>query len=152
MFFANTLAAGCMRVAETLARDGEGATKLIRASVRGAAATHEARRVAKAIINSPLVKTMAHGADPNVGRILMAIGKCFDCQIRPDSTCAAINGHDVVRDGLRIEFDENALRQELAGDTVEIDVDLGIADGHAIAFGCDLTRGYIEENAAYYSP
>jgi glutamate N-acetyltransferase/amino-acid N-acetyltransferase len=149
--FANTLAAGCMRMAETLARDGEGATKLIRAIVNGAASNAEARRIAKSIINSPLIKTMAHGADPNVGRVLMAVGKCFDCQVRPDSTHAAINGHDVVRHGLRIDFDEYTIRQQLAGDTVEIAVDLGIADGHAVAFGCDLTRGYIEENAAYYS-
>jgi glutamate N-acetyltransferase / amino-acid N-acetyltransferase len=149
--FAATLAAGCMRMAETLARDGEGATKLIRAMVTGAASNPEARRIAKSIVNSPLIKTMAHGADPNVGRVLMAVGKCFDCQIRPETTRAAINGYDVVRDGLRIDFDEQAIRKELAGDTVEIAVDLGIATGHAVAFGCDLTRGYVEENAAYYS-
>ena len=149
--FAATLAAGCMRMAETLARDGEGATKLIRAVVTGAASDREARRVAKSIVNSPLIKTMAHGADPNVGRVLMAVGKCFECQIRPDSTRAAINGHEVVSNGLRIDFDEQAIRQQLAGDTVEIAVDLGIAGGHAVAFGCDLTRGYVEENAAYFS-
>ena len=73
-------------MAEMLARDGEGATHLIRATVRGAAKESDARRVAKSLVNSPLVKTMVHGADPNVGRLLMAVGKCFESAIRPDTT------------------------------------------------------------------
>jgi glutamate N-acetyltransferase/amino-acid N-acetyltransferase len=149
--FARTLAAGCVRMTEILARDGEGAKHLIRASVRGAANEKEARTIAKSLVNSPLVKTMVHGADPNVGRILMAVGKCFDCVIRPESTDAWINGHPVVRGGLRLEFDEAALRATLASENVDIDVALGVGEGSATAYGCDLTAGYIEENAAYYS-
>jgi glutamate N-acetyltransferase/amino-acid N-acetyltransferase len=149
--FARTLAAGCVRMTEILARDGEGAKHLIRASVRGAANENEARIIAKSLVNSPLVKTMVHGADPNVGRILMAVGKCFDCVIRPDSTDAWINGHAVVRGGLRLEFDEVSLRATLASENVDIDVALGVGEGSATAYGCDLTAGYIEENAAYYS-
>src|SRR5690606_6115924 len=71
--FAQALRAGCIRMAEMMARDGEGATKLLRARVDGARTRADARRAAKAIINSPLVKTMAFGADPNVGRVLMAV-------------------------------------------------------------------------------
>lgn len=149
--FEPALIAGCVRVTEMLARDGEGATKLLRVSVNGAASEDEARIVARAIVNSPLIKTMAHGADPNVGRILMAIGKCFDCTIRPGSTDASINGARVVSGGRRTDFDEPALRSALAADTVDIEVRLGVGDGHAIAWGCDLSAGYIEENAAYYS-
>jgi glutamate N-acetyltransferase/amino-acid N-acetyltransferase len=134
-----------------LARDGEGATKLIRATVHQAANEAEARRIAKAIVNSPLIKTMAHGADPNVGRILMAVGKCFDCTIEPARTSATINGATVVENGLRADFDEPALRRSLAGDTVDIEVRLGLGTAAATAFGCDLGKGYIEENAAYYS-
>lgn len=149
--FARALTAACIRMAEILARDGEGATKLLRATVRGAASDQDARRVAKSIINSPLVKTMARGADPNVGRLLMAIGKCFDAQLAPDRTSASINGTRVVENGLRVDFDEPALRRELAGDPVDIVVDLGVGPAEATAFGCDLTEGYVSENAAYYS-
>ena len=149
--FADALTAGCLRMAELLARDGEGATRLLRATVRGAASDADARRVAKSLVNSPLVKTMVHGADPNIGRILMAVGKCFDCTIQPASTDAWINGTPVVRGGERVEFDEAAVRAALAGDTVDIEVALGLGQSHARTFGCDLTAGYIAENAAYYS-
>jgi glutamate N-acetyltransferase/amino-acid N-acetyltransferase len=149
--FAAALVAGCVRVTEMLARDGEGATKLLRVSVAGAASEAEARCVARTIVNSPLIKTMAHGADPNVGRILMAIGKCFECTIRPDSTDATVNGTTVVSGGRRADFDEAAVRTALAADTVDIAVELGAGDGRAIAWGCDLSAGYVAENAAYYS-
>jgi len=149
--FAKVLTAGSVRMTEMLARDGEGAQHLLRATVRGAATEAEARRIAKSLVNSPLVKTMVHGADPNVGRLLMAVGKCFECTIRPESTDAWINGHSVVRGGLRLDFDEPALRAALATEIVDIGVSLGVGDGVATAYGCDLTEGYINENAAYYS-
>ena len=149
--FARVLTAGCVRMAEMLARDGEGAQHLLRVTVRGAATEREARLVAKSLVNSPLVKTMVHGADPNVGRLLMAVGKCFDCTVRQESTDAWINGHSVVSGGLRIDFDEAALRTTLATEVVDIGVSLGVGDASATAYGCDLTAGYIEENAAYYS-
>ena len=149
--FRKALKMGSLRMTEMLARDGEGATKLLRATVRGAANAAEARRVAKSLVNSPLVKTMVHGADPNVGRLLMAVGKCFDCTIRPDTTDAWINGQKVVHAGVRTTFDEAAVRTALATDTTDILVSLGVGDGEATAFGCDLSAGYISENAAYYS-
>ena len=149
--FLKALRTGSLRMTEMLARDGEGATKLLRATVRGAATPVEARRIAKSIVNSPLVKTMVHGADPNVGRLLMAIGKCFECTIRVGSTDAWINGQKVVHQGERTTFDEAAVRDALATDTTDILVSLGAGDGEATAFGCDLSAGYISENAAYYS-
>jgi glutamate N-acetyltransferase/amino-acid N-acetyltransferase len=149
--FATALTDGCRRITEMLARDGEGATKLLRVTVSGALDQAEARRIAKSVVNSPLIKTMAHGADPNVGRVLMAVGKCFDCTIRPETTSAAINGQTVIDHGRRTAFDEAALRRELAGDTVSIDVHMGVGEDSATAFGCDLTAGYVAENAAYYS-
>lgn len=149
--FAAALRAGCIRMTELLARDGEGATKLIRATVTGARSEEEARRVAKSIVNSPLIKTMAFGADPNTGRILMAVGKCFDADVRPDRLRASICGTVVFAEGRRADFDEAALRETLAGDPVDIEVDLGVGAGRATAYGCDLTHGYIDENAAYYS-
>jgi glutamate N-acetyltransferase/amino-acid N-acetyltransferase len=149
--FADVLTAGCIRMAEMLARDGEGAQHLIRATVRDAATEEDARRVAKSLVNSPLVKTMVHGADPNVGRLLMAVGKCFDCAVRADATDAWINGHAVVRRGQRLDFDEDQVRSTLRDEVVTLEVSLGLGMESATAFGCDLTRGYIEENAAYYS-
>jgi len=149
--FQAALTAACLRMTEVLARDGEGAEHLIRATVRGAASEGEARRVAKALVNSPLVKTMVHGADPNVGRLLMAVGKCFECDVRPPSTDAWINGHPVVRGGTRLDFDDADVRRTLGDEVVDLVVSLGTGDAEATAYGCDLTKGYVEENAAYYS-
>ena len=147
----DALVEGSVRMTELLARDGEGATHLLCATVRGAADEAEARRVAKSIVNSPLVKTMVYGADPNVGRLLMAVGKCVDCTIRPEATDAWINGHQVVRGGARLDFDDAVVREALSTERVELAVALGVGDGAATAYGCDLTKGYIDENAAYYS-
>ncbi len=149
--FAEALRLGSIRMTEMMARDGEGATKLLRAHVRGARDQAQARTVARSIINSPLVKTMAFGADPNTGRVLMAVGKCFDVEQDPARISVRIKEVEVFRAGTRCDYDEVALRTLLAGDPVDIEVDLGIAEGEATAFGCDLTHGYIEENAAYYS-
>jgi glutamate N-acetyltransferase / amino-acid N-acetyltransferase len=149
--FREALRAGCLRMTEMLARDGEGASKLLRSRVSGAATREDARTVAKSIINSPLVKTMAFGADPNVGRLLMAIGKCFDAHIDADRTDVWIDEIQVVESGRKAEFDENEVRERLRGDPVELRVDLGVGEHAATAFGCDLTHGYVEENAAYYS-
>ena len=149
--FLDTLVAGCLRMTEMLARDGEGAEHLIRAHVSGAVSGDEARRIAKSLVNSPLVKTMVHGADPNVGRLLMAVGKCFDCTIAPASTDASINGYQVVRGGSRVDFDDAIVRDTLRREVVDLEVSLGVGTASATAFGCDLTKGYIDENAAYYS-
>jgi glutamate N-acetyltransferase/amino-acid N-acetyltransferase len=148
---ARVLAAGCIRMTEILARDGEGADHLVRAIVRNAASDSDARRVAKSVINSPLVKTMVHGADPNVGRLLMAVGKCVDCTVRPESTDAWINGLQVVRNGQRVAFDENLVRATLRTEIVDLEISLGVGEARATAYGCDLSQGYVDENAAYYS-
>ncbi|HEY4303652.1 MAG TPA: bifunctional glutamate N-acetyltransferase/amino-acid acetyltransferase ArgJ [Gemmatimonadaceae bacterium] len=149
--FAAALRDGCVRMTEILARDGEGAEHLIRATVRDAADEREARVVAKSLINSPLVKTMVHGADPNVGRLLMAVGKCFDARIQMETTDAWINGFQVVKGGRRLDFDDNIVRKTLSAEVVDLEVALGVGEASAVAYGCDLTKGYIDENAAYYS-
>ena len=149
--FTAALVDGCVRMTEMLARDGEGATRLLRVTIRGARDEHDARRIAKSLVNSPLIKTMVHGADPNVGRILMAVGKCVDCTIAPAKTSASVNGHAVVRNGNRVDFDDSTVRAALAKEAVDVLVDLGVGTALATAYGCDLSKGYIEENAAYYS-
>ncbi|MBX3174726.1 MAG: bifunctional glutamate N-acetyltransferase/amino-acid acetyltransferase ArgJ [Gemmatimonadaceae bacterium] len=149
--FREALLAGCLKMTETLGRDGEGAEHLLRVTVRGARDDGEARKIAKSVVNSPLVKTMVHGADPNVGRLLMAVGKCFDCMIRPATTDAWINGHQVVRNGERLSFDDATVRAALSTEVVDLEIALGVGDARAVAYGCDLTKGYVEENASYYS-
>jgi glutamate N-acetyltransferase/amino-acid N-acetyltransferase len=136
---------------ETLARDGEGASTLLRITVTGAATRDDARTVAKSLVNSPLVKTMVAGGDPNVGRILMAVGKCFEAGIDPDRIQARVCGVTVLEEGGKVDFDEAAVRRLLGEDPVDIEVELGVGEARARAWGCDLTHGYIEENAAYYS-
>jgi glutamate N-acetyltransferase/amino-acid N-acetyltransferase len=102
-------------------------------------------------VESPLVKTMVHGGDPNVGRLLMAVGKCFDCRVEPARLTAWIGPVEVFGGSLRREFDEGAVRALLLADPVDVTVDLGVGEGEARAWGCDLSSGYVEENAAYYS-
>jgi len=149
--FSEALKFGCVEMAKILARDGEGATKLLLAHVRGANTKTEARIIAKSLINSPLIKTMAYGADPNIGRVLMAVGKCIECEIIPERLEIHINGQLVFAHSQKATFDEMAVRHLLAGDPVEITVNLNVGAQEAIAYGCDLTEGYIVENAAYYS-
>ncbi len=149
--FGSALDRLCLGMAEWLARDGEGATKLLRVEVGGARTDGEARRVAKAVVDSPLVKTMVHGADPNVGRILMAVGKCVDCGIDPRRVSAYLQGVPVIAAGRIAPFDEPVLRERLRGDPVEIVIELAVGTGRGLGLGCDLTAGYIEENAAYAS-
>jgi glutamate N-acetyltransferase / amino-acid N-acetyltransferase len=149
--FRDSLREACVRMTMMLARDGEGASKLLLGRVTGARSDADARTVARSIINSPLVKTMAFGADPNVGRILMAVGKCFDVEQDPALISIAINDTPVFTRGTKTDYDEDALRILLAGDPVEIHVDLALGPHATTAYGCDLTHGYVEENAAYYS-
>ena len=149
--FEGALMASLTRVAEMLARDGEGASRLLRVTVTGAADRVEARRIAKSLVNSPLVKTMVYGGDPNVGRILMAVGKCVDCRVDSTRLEATISGVTVYSGGGLTEFDESKVRSLLGLDPVDLVVELGLGEGEAQAWGCDLTPGYISENAAYYS-
>jgi len=149
--FSEALKFGCVEMAKILARDGEGATKLLLAHVLGANTKTEARIIAKSLVNSPLIKTMAYGADPNIGRVLMAVGKCIECEIIPERLEIHINGQLVFAHSRKAAFDELAVRHLLAGDPVEIIVNLNVGTQEAVAYGCDLTEGYIVENAAYYS-
>lgn len=131
-----------------LARDGEGATKLIEVTVRGGRDYEQAKRVAKSIVNSPVVKTAIHGEDPNWGRIAVAIGKCeTDTDIVPERTMIAINGLEVFPAEVEDRLDE--LAELLKGDEIGVYVDLGIGDGTATVWGCDLTRDYVKINAEY---
>jgi len=132
-----------------IARDGEGATKLLTVTVDGARDDAQAKRVAKAIVNSPLVKTAVHGADPNWGRVAMAIGKCSDdTDIDERSVVIRFGGQELYPRPVD-DADLAALTKYLAGDDVMIHVTLGIADGQFTVYGCDLSDGYVRINADY---
>jgi glutamate N-acetyltransferase/amino-acid N-acetyltransferase len=139
----------CLDLTKQIARDGEGAQTLIEVTVTGAHDHEQATRVAKTIVNSPLVKTAVHGADPNWGRVAMAIGKCSD-DTDIDQRRVVIRFGDTEVYPTRV--DEGGLAElsiYMRGETVVIGVDLGIADGAATVWGCDLTDGYVRINADY---
>jgi glutamate N-acetyltransferase/amino-acid N-acetyltransferase len=149
--FERALREAFVGMTEMLARDGEGATTLLRVTVTGARQRSAARAVARSLVRSPLIKTMVFGGDPNVGRILMAVGKCFECEIDAARICASVAGTRVLEGGMKRTFDEAAVRAALGGEVVDVEVELGLGEGSARAWGCDLTHGYVDENAAYYS-
>jgi len=138
----------CLDLTLQLARDGEGATKLLTVTVRGGRDGEQARRVAKSVLNSPLVKTAVHGADPNWGRVAMAVGKCEDADIDPQRVSIRFGDLEAYPD---IPGEEGLarLQETLRDDHVEIEVDLGIADAEATVYGCDLTADYVRINADY---
>ena len=147
--FENTLRALAIELVTMIARDGEGASKLITVEVTGARNRDQARRVAKTIVNSPLVKTMVHGADPNWGRVVMAVGKnSDDTDIDQNRVRVTLCGKDVYPDVLDAA-QLAQLSETMRGDSVAIGVDLGIADGAFTVYGCDLTEGYVHINADY---
>ena len=140
----------CVHLAKEVARDGEGASKLIEVAVTSARDDAQAKRIAKAIVNSPLVKTAVHGADPNWGRLAMAIGKCHEeTDISPDRLRMAFGDTCVFAKGEPQNADLRALEAYLQAPEVRIVVDLGLQDGQATAWGCDLTEEYVRINALY---
>lgn len=139
----------CEYLAKEIARSGEGATKLITVDVKDATNDGQAKRIAKSVVNSPLVKTAVYGCDPNWGRVIMAIGKTFDPAVDPAKVTINFGGTNVFKKGTPVDCDLEALRQYLGQPEVTIGVNLGIGKAGARVWGCDLTEGYIKENAYY---
>ena len=140
-------------VAESLtkqiARDGEGAEKLIEVTVQQAASPEQAKRVAKAIVNSPLVKTAVHGADPNWGRVAMAIGKSTTADEVDQSRVVIRFGDQEVYPTAVDDAGLEALAAYMRGADVRIVASLAAGDSSATVWGCDLTDGYVRINADY---
>jgi glutamate N-acetyltransferase/amino-acid N-acetyltransferase len=148
--FETALHEACVALAKEIAADGEGATKRIEVAVTAARDAPQAKRVAKAIVNSPLVKTAVHGADPNWGRLAMAIGKCHEeTDIRPDRVRMAFGDLCVFAHGEPQDADLQRLTTYLQGRDIRITIDLGIGAGQATVWGCDLTAEYVRLNAEY---
>ncbi|WDE98166.1 bifunctional glutamate N-acetyltransferase/amino-acid acetyltransferase ArgJ [Lentisphaera profundi] len=149
--FQERFSAACIRMTEMLARDGEGASKLLKIIIEEAVDEKQAKVYARAMVNSPLIKTMSHGCDPNIGRMLMALGKCFDNDLDVAKLELIVNDVTVFVDSVKTDFDEKALRESIDSEEVVFKVKIGLGKGTATAYGCDLTHGYVDENAAYYS-
>ena len=137
-------------LAKAIARDGEGATKLIEVEVAGAVNDEEARKVAKTVVGSPLVKTAVFGCDANWGRIIAAVGYS-GMTVDPDKITIKIGGATMVENGEPIKFSEEELIEILKQHEVKIYVSLDVGEGHGFAWGCDLTYDYVQINASYRS-
>jgi len=147
--FEKALFAVCEYLTKEIARGGEGATKLITVDVNRAKSEPQAKRVAKCVVNSPLVKTAVYGCDPNWGRVIAAVGKSFDSSIEPAKVTIRFGETEVFKKGAPVACDLEALRKYLGQSDVMITVELGIGRASARVWGCDLTEGYIKENAYY---
>ena len=140
-----------LELALLVIRDGEGVTKMMHIVVTGAVSDESAHRVAMAVANSPLVKTAVAGEDANWGRVVMAVGKCGEPANR-DTLSVGIGGTWIARNGTVVaDYDETPVVTHMRGQEIEITIDLGLGNGTAQAWGCDLTHGYININGSYRS-
>jgi glutamate N-acetyltransferase/amino-acid N-acetyltransferase len=154
--FESALGFVCKELARKIAADGEGATKLLEVTVKGATDTQTAKILAKAIVSSNLVKCATYGNDPNWGRILCAMGNSgakFDPQKVDVYFGDDKNGNDgqikIVEAGVTTDFDYVKVKAVMAKNTLPISIDLKSGSAQATAFGCDMTEQYIEINAHY---
>ncbi len=138
----------CEALAKKIARDGEGATKLIEVQVKGAASMEDARALGKAIISSNLVKTTIYGTDPNWGRIVCAIGYS-GVPVNPNAISVSIGDRLVFENGLPCSFIEEEVKAYLEQEDVQITVEVNQGNNDAAAWGCDLTYDYVKINASY---
>ena len=149
--FSKALARLCLDLAQQVARDGEGAEKLIEIAITGAVSDAAAHRIAMSIANSPLVKTAIAGEDANWGRIVMAIGKAGEKAIR-DKLRIRIGGIQVAKSGMRDPaYNEGDIMPHMKGREIVIEADVGVGKGKAKVWTCDLTHGYIDINGSYRS-
>lgn len=147
--FSRALEAITERLARMLVEDGEGATKLVEVAVRGARTRREAVIAARAVANSPLVKTAINGADPNWGRIMMALGKSA-AKVAPDRIAIAIGGEPLIEKGmLRPGARLDRIHEVMGGPSYTIAIDLGLGRGEDRVWTSDLSEEYVRLNAKY---
>ena len=140
----------CRYLAQQVVRDGEGATKFLEITVKGARNFAEGKQAAMSIAKSPLVKTAFFGEDPNWGRILCAVGYS-GIDADPARTSLAIGGVTIVRAGLGASFDEAALRQVMSAKDITIEVELGLGEAQATVWTCDFSYEYVKINGEYHT-
>jgi glutamate N-acetyltransferase / amino-acid N-acetyltransferase len=155
--FAAALTDLCTDLSQQIIRDGEGATKFITIQVQGAASVEDARRAAKAVANSPLVKTAFYGGDANWGRILAAVGYSgahvdpsrAHLWIATGPTSPGASALQLVQAGQPLDYSEAAASAVFAGSEILVLVDLGLGDGTATVWTCDLSHAYVDINGHY---
>lgn len=141
----------CTQLARAVARDGEGATKLVEITVRGAATEAEAEAAAKTVATSPLMKTALFGNDPNWGRALAAIGRS-GAQVDPTQVNLRLGDFQLVKQGEPLDFDAEAASRWLSGaGEVTLVADLGVGQAQATVWTCDFSYKYVEINAEYHT-
>ncbi|MEK6808418.1 MAG: bifunctional glutamate N-acetyltransferase/amino-acid acetyltransferase ArgJ [Nanoarchaeota archaeon] len=140
----------CKELAKLIARDGEGATKLIEVIVKNARTETQAKKIAKSIAGSNLFKSAMFGSDPNWGRIMSAVGYSYT-NITQNSIDVYINKDKIVSGGVGVNFDREKISNLLKSDKVQITVDLHLGIKSAVAYGCDLTYDYVKINAQYHT-
>jgi glutamate N-acetyltransferase / amino-acid N-acetyltransferase len=148
--FSEALDEICQSLAYQIAADGEGATKVVVVHVRGASSDTDARTMARAIANSPLVKCAMNGNDPNWGRIVSAAGLAgvaFD----PDKATLTLQGTAVFRNGQPIEYDAEKVSQQLGVPEVRVDLACRLGKGEGTVWTCDLSKDYVTINADYHT-
>jgi glutamate N-acetyltransferase / amino-acid N-acetyltransferase len=149
--FAGALNAVLLDLALQVIRDGEGAQKLVRIDVTGATTDQSAKKIAMVVANSPLVKTAIAGEDANWGRIVMAVGKAGEPADR-DTLSVGVGGVWMARNGAVVPgYDEAPVVAHMRGREVDIAIDIGLGQGKATVWTCDLTHGYIDINGSYRS-
>lgn len=135
-------------LAREIARDGEGATRLMAVHVTGAASDADARKAARAITASPLWQCAVAGGDPNWGRVMAALG-ASGAEMDPDHISISLGDVNIVRGGVATDYEQAAAKRAVSGVEVLVSADLGAGEFEATAWGCDLTHGYIDENTTY---
>ncbi len=144
------LNAVCLDLAEQLARDGEGATKLVRVRLAGARSRSDAEKAARTVAESPLVKTALFGGDPNWGRILMAVGRS-GAQVREECLDVRLCGTPLFARGAPAIFDAGKLSAAMRAKEVNLDIDLGLGEARCAMLTCDYSYDYIRINAEYHT-
>lgn len=141
----------CKEMAKKIVFDGEGATKLIEVTVKNAQSNLDAKKIAKSIVGSNLVKCAMFGNDPNWGRIISAIGNS-DAHFKEDKLDILVQGKLIVENGVEVkDFDVEEISKLLKNDEVKIIVDLNIGKGEATAYGCDMSYDYVQINSQYHT-
>jgi len=138
----------CIHLAREIARDGEGATRLIEVTVSGALSLDEARQAARTIVSSPLVKTAVHGCDPNWGRVLAAAGRSGVALVE-GKIDLDIGGIRLLEAGRALAFQKKEVAAALDREEVAIVLNLNLGSGTATAWGCDLSAEYVDINSKY---
>lgn len=148
--FVEVLQTVCRFLAQQVVRDGEGATKFLEITVKGALHFEQGKKAAMSIAKSPLVKTAFFGQDPNWGRILCAVGYS-GANVQPARTSLSIGGVTIVEAGLGARYDEAALRKVMSEKDITVVVDLGLGEAEATVWTCDFSYEYVKINGEYHT-